>query len=142
MRANPYEQFDPSDAWRATEGFLRLHGRTPDGEGLPAGLVDLLMVGVWTGCRLALIERELALGIAATGNAQSNLVFDALQRGFDAEFGESMQEVVGGVLRQRGFTEASVELGGTGTDWLDEAAAVEAAERLLRASQADEGGAG
>jgi hypothetical protein len=110
MRAQSSEQFDPSDAWRAAQGFLQLHGRSPDAEHLSPQLVQLLMVGVWVGCRLALLNRDLALAIAALGNAQSGVVFEPLRRGFASEFGESMQEVVHDALYDRGFTNAWTKL--------------------------------
>ena len=110
MRGQSSEQFDPSAGWRVAQSFLSIHGRSPDGEHLSAGLIQFLMIGVWVGCRFALLDRDLALAIAALGNGQTALVFEALERGFVAEFGEPMQKVVHDILSERGFTHGWAEL--------------------------------
>lgn len=141
MRAQLSEQFDPSDAWRTAEAFLRQHGRTPHGEPLSAELVQLLMVGVWAGCRLGLVDRDLALAVAALGNAQGGIVFDSLRRGFASEFGEPMQQLVHDVLYGRGFTNAWTELvppeaeAGPEGEPLSGANVIAAAQELLRELQ-------
>ena len=128
MRAHAYERFDGSAAWSAAHGFLKLHGRTPDGEALSGGLLDLLMVGVWTGCRMALLERELAVGIAEAGNGRDGVVFDALMGGFEAEFGESVRLAIELTRRAHGFpptADTEVE-----ADWSPEDAVRAAVEWL------------
>lgn len=132
MRAQSSEQFDPSSAWRGAEEFLQLHGRSPDGEQLSAAQTQVLMIGVWAGCRFGLADRDLALAIAALGNAQRGLVFEALRRGFASEFGKPLQEVVHDVLYARGFTHAWAELVEAGPDALTASGALEEAEDLLR----------
>ncbi len=132
MRAQASEQFDPSGAWRAAEGFLELHGRSPDGEELPAALVQVLMIGVWAGCRFAVLDHDLGLAIAAFGNAQSGPVFEALRRGFASEFGEPMRQAVHDALYQRGFTHAWAELVEATPEAPAVSGAVEAAQDVLR----------
>ena len=132
MRAQSSEQFDPSSSWRIAQGFLQLHGRSPDGEALSAKLIQVLMIGVWTGCRFALVDHDLALAIAALGNAQTSLVFEALGRGFASEFGEPMREVVHDVLYERGFTHTSVEVVEDAPDAPTAVGAIEEAENVLR----------
>ena len=110
MRAHPYKQFDPLSGWRVVEEFLQVHGQPPGGEVMSPELIQALMIGVWAGCRFALVDDDLALAIAAFGNAQSGPLFGALGRGFASEFGEPMRELVHDVLYERGFTQAWVKL--------------------------------
>lgn len=145
MRAQSSEQFDPSSSWRIAQGFLQIHGRSPDGEALSAALIQVLMIGVWTGCRFALVDHDLALAIAALGNAQTSLVFEALGRGFASEFGEPIREVVHDVLYERGFTDAWVDVIEGAPDAPTAFGAIEEAEDVLRKCRArdcneDEGG--
>lgn len=140
MRAQSSEQFDPSSAWRVAEKFLQLHGRSPDGEGLSAELIHVLMIGVWTGCRFGLLDRDMALAIAALGNAQGGLVFEALRRGFASEFAGPMGEVIHDVLYARGFTQAWAQLIEPAPEPLTGPGAIETAQEFLR--QLPEGGDG
>ena len=135
MRAHPHEQFDPSQAWRIAEGFLAKHAVSPDGLPLSPGVVQVMMVGVWTGCRLALLDRKLALGVAEEGNGRPGIVYEALRLAFAAEFDAPLQQMLCDALRERGFTNAgSVRspLCEPGPGPLSAADAIDAAEELLR----------
>ncbi len=132
MRAQASEQFTPSSAWRAAQRFLEIHGRPPDGEELPAELVQVLMIGVWAGCRFAVLDHTLGLAIAAFGNEQSGPVFEGLRRGFASEFGEPMRQAVHDALYERGFTHAWAELVEAVPEAPAASGAVEAAQDVLR----------
>ena len=128
MSEQASEQLNHSSAWRVAEKFLQTHGRSTDGERLSAERVGVLMLGVWAGCRFALLDSDLALAMAALGNAQPGLAFESLRHGFASEFGEQMRELVHDVLYERGFTEAWAELVETATA----SGAVEAPQDVLR----------
>lgn len=134
MRAKGNEQFDPSQAWSIAEGFLATHGVSPDGLPISPPLVSFLMVGVWAGCRFALLDRELALGVAAAGNERSGLVFEALRLAFAEECEQPLRRIVTNVLRERGFTNAEAPEGvlEPQPDRLSGSEAVDAAEQMLR----------
>jgi hypothetical protein len=144
MSAQSSEQFDPSTGWRFAEGFLHLHGRSPDGDELLPALIQALMIGVWAGCRFALVDHDLALAIAALGNAQTSLAFETMQRGFAVEFGKGTEEVVQHVLYERGFTYGWAELFRTVPDALTSSDAIEEAQDVLRKGRAQnpDGGEG
>src|SRR3974377_899138 len=110
MRVHSSEQLSPSSAWTIVQQFLRSHGRTPAGEPLSAALVEVLMVGAWVGCRFALLDRELALAVAALGNAHADRAFDSLRQGFAADYGDQLREAVQDELYARGFTHAWARL--------------------------------
>ena len=132
MRGQSSDQFDPSSGWRVAQSFLAIHGRSPDGEHLSGELIQFLMIGVWVGCRYALLDRDLALTIAALGNTQTALVFEALGRGFVAEFGEPMQKVVHDVLNDRGFTHGWAEVVEAPPETPTVSSAIEEAQDVLR----------
>jgi hypothetical protein len=132
MSAQSSEQFDPSTGWRFAEGFLHLHGRSPDGAELSPGLIQVLMVGVWAGCRFALVDHDLALAIAALGNTRTSLAFEAIQRGFALEFGKGVEEILQVVLYERGFTSGWAELFRTVPDALTSPDAIKEAQDVLR----------
>lgn len=104
MSAKGHEPFDPSQAWAVAEGFLAKHGVSPNGLPISPALVRFLMIGIWTGCRFALLDREFALAVAAAGNERPGLVFEELRLAFAEEFEQPLREVIAGVLRQRGFS--------------------------------------
>jgi len=134
MRAHPSEPFVPSVAWEAARGFLLLHARSAEGGDLAAESLELLMLGVWTGCRLALLERGLALGVAAAGNEHDGPMYRRLRRGFAIEFGDAVQQRVRDLLFEHGFRDAPDEPGETSppADLATATAAVTAAQVSLR----------
>jgi hypothetical protein len=138
MRAKGHEQLGRSQAWEIAEGFLATHAVSPDGQPVSPNIVQVLMVGVWAGCRFAMLDRDLALGIARSGNERRGLVFEALRLAFAEEFHLPLQQVLIDALRNRGFTNALAVMPDvepqprplTGAD------AVDAAEEFLRGEPA------
>jgi len=89
--------------WSIARRFLERHGRAPTGSSLPPEILQVMLVGIWAGSRIALLEPQFGAALAAAGNSRGDVVFTSLRDGFEMEFGDRVSGLDPAIRRSRGF---------------------------------------
>jgi hypothetical protein len=97
------EHPDPDAAWATLRKFMATYGKV-DGEPLTDNLQKVIMLGVWLGCRYAMLWEPMALALAAKGNSFDAEAYLSLREGLDKEYAEMLAERCGNYVYNMGFT--------------------------------------
>lgn len=118
--------------WSIARRFLERHGRAPSGSSLPPEILQVMLVGIWAGARLALLEPQFGAALAAAGNSRGDVVFTSLRDGFETEFGDRVSGLDPAFRHSRGFPPKAASRQAEPLGAEDAMRAVEAAIAWLR----------